>query len=280
MRRRRMFLLAAVALIAASGFALAQAPRVAHIGWLSGGDLATWELRAVFTDAMRERGWVEGTHYVVDAASCGGRADRVPAAAAEVLARKPDLVIGSGTPTMRALMAKTTLPIDMYSVASLVEQGFVASLSHPGGNVIGIAAPDGGLLGEQFEMLPHAAPAARRIGVVYSTDAVHFFLQPWFAAGSHAARLAAIAEQQRWRTAMALPPRAHAGILLTYGFRQEDRLRRLAYYVDRILKGTPPGELPVEQPTRIYLALNLKTARALGLTLPQSVLLLADEVIE
>jgi putative ABC transport system substrate-binding protein len=67
---------------------------------------------------------------------------------------------------------------------------------------------------------------------------------------------------------------------MSYSWSLDDVVRRVAYYIDRILKGTPAGELPVERPTRIYLALNLKTARALGLTLPQSVLPLADEVIE
>jgi putative ABC transport system substrate-binding protein len=69
-------------------------------------------------------------------------------------------------------------------------------------------------------------------------------------------------------------------MLLAYGWKIDDLLRRLPHYVDRILKGTPPGEMPVEQPTRFYTTINLKTARALGLKLPQSLLLRADEVIE
>ena len=73
---------------------------------------------------------------------------------------------------------------------------------------------------------------------------------------------------------------AYAGVLMSYGSRVDDDVRRLAYYVDRILKGAKPGELPVEQPTRYYLTINLRTAKSIGLMIPQSMLSRADEVIQ
>ena len=83
-------------------------------------------------------------------------------------------------------------------------------------------------------------------------------------------RLPAIYQSSGW---------VHGGGLMSYGPNNTDEMRSIAAYVDKIIKGAKPSELPVEQPTQIELVLNLKTAQALGLTMPQSLLLRADEVI-
>ena len=93
-------------------------------------------------------------------------------------------------------------------------------------------------------------------------------------------KFARLALEQRLPAVVVFSELAQAGVLMSYGARVIDDFRRLPYYIDRILKGAKPGELPVEQPTRFYLTVNLKTAKAIGLTIPQSLLLRADEVIQ
>ena len=96
----------------------------------------------------------------------------------------------------------------------------------------------------------------------------------------HNARIAALAIKHRLATVGLLPEFAREGWLVGYGTDLADQYRRAADYVDRILKGAKPAELPVEQPTKFYLAINLKTAKALGLTIPPSLLARADQVIQ
>jgi ABC-type uncharacterized transport system substrate-binding protein len=93
-------------------------------------------------------------------------------------------------------------------------------------------------------------------------------------------RILELAAQQRLPTMYGWREFVDAGGLMSYGPNVQAVVRRAAHYVDRILKGAKPGDLPIEQPTKFELVINLKTAKALGLTIPQSVLLRADEVIQ
>src|SRR5712691_1923724 len=108
--------------------------------------------------------------------------------------------------------------------------------------------------------------------------AVEVYGDPMFA--RHRARLVELALTNRLPTMFRGKPDVEAGGLMAYGPDFLDLYRRAAIYVDKILKGTKPAELPVEQPTKLELVINLKTAKALGVTIPPSVLLRADQVIE
>jgi ABC-type uncharacterized transport system substrate-binding protein len=98
--------------------------------------------------------------------------------------------------------------------------------------------------------------------------------------GVHRARLAELAVQYRLPAIYTNRPHVDAGGLICYAASFPDIWRRAATYIDKILKGMKPADLPVEQPTKFELVINLKTAKALELSIPQTLLLRADEVIE
>jgi putative ABC transport system substrate-binding protein len=93
-------------------------------------------------------------------------------------------------------------------------------------------------------------------------------------------RVAELAVKHRLPTMCFAREYVEAGCLMSYGLHYTDQFERAAYFVDRILKGAKPADLPVEQPTKFELVINLKTAKPLGLTIPPSVLARADEVIQ
>ena len=138
-------------------------------------------------------------------------------------------------------------------------------------------------LGLQIRSLAVAAPseleraveaASRdRAGAVLVQDGPHFL-------SSHAPQIVDLAVRKRLPVISQYRNFPEAGGLLSYGNDLRDHYRRAAGYVDKILKGTKPGDLPIEQPTKFELVINLKTARALGLTIPPSLLVRADQVIE
>ena len=96
----------------------------------------------------------------------------------------------------------------------------------------------------------------------------------------HRTRIADLAARHRLPAVYGLSDHAEAGGLMAYGPNRLDMFRRAATYVDKILKGAKPGDLPVEQPTKFALIINLKAAKALRLTIPPSLLQRADQVIE
>ena len=271
-----------------------------------------------FRQGLRALGYVEGQNLVIEYRYAEGQEDRCPGLAAELVRLPVDVLVAAGTaPIQAAQHATSTIPIVMAWGTDPVAQGFVASLARPGGNITGLSSISYDLLGKQLELLTQMVPTASRIAFLTTPVdpanglqvrevqrvaqvlgvQLHVIeassladLQHVFAALPGMADALLLNRSRPEIAALALQSRVpamyngrlsvEAGGLMSYGPSQSDMHYRAAYYVDRLLKGTPPAELPVEQPRKFELVLNLKTAQALGLTIPAHLLLLADEVIK
>ena len=331
-RRRLILTLATVVIAGARVHAHAQqSARVWRIGFLGNSavtDPAAARIYEAFTLALQERGYVEGKNLIVERRFADGRDERFPALASELVRLKLDAIITTTTPGAQALQTATsTLPIVMAGVADPVGRGLARSLSHPGGNITGLANLQIDLYSKRVELLKSVAPNVTRIVSIGNTaglepakiaatrkeqdanaKAIGLSLvrielnapSEWSTVAAATLRerpqglvlsptpinfkmrreIAEFATTQRLPTIGANRDQAVAGILMSYGPNNDDILRRAAEYMDKILKGASPGDLPIEQPTRFSLVINMKTAKALGLAIPESLLLQADEVVQ
>jgi putative ABC transport system substrate-binding protein len=281
---------------------------------------------AAFLEGLRELGWTDGRNIQIETRFGGGDVGRIRAHAAELVALAPDVIVGNTTPVIRALrQATSSIPIVMAAVNDPVEQGFVSSLAHPGGNITGSMFIDFQMVGKWLEMLKEAAPGVSRAVLVFNPDtAPHYYLYlrsfetvprsiavdvtaapvrntaeieeaiaklgrepggglivaPDGFTTIHQHLFIRLTQQHRLPAVYALRTFVAQGALMSYGPDAYDVLRRSASYVDRILKGEKPADLPVQAPTKYELVINLNTAKALGLTIPPTLLARADEVIE
>ncbi len=294
--------------------------------WIGTPDGSPSPSLAPFLEGMRERGYGEGRNLVIDARDGRGDVALMGAAAAALAASGVEVIVTQGsTPTAVAKQATSRVPIVFGAASDPVGRGLVASLARPGGNVTGRAIDLG--WSKAYELLREAAPALRRVGLLYHAQGFPPGYLPIFLADRQAAAAALgfelallpvssvddvepalagfakdggqalivngdpvlmtgrgvvlpLALQYRLASVCTDLRFARAGCLLTYGDDVSDSFRQSAGIVDRILKGAKPADLPIEQPTKFTLILNAKTASALGITIPSSILTRADEVIE
>ena len=326
--RRRLVIAFGAGALAAPLASWAQQGKVWRIGFISGAaPPASLETapQGGFLQGMRELGYVEGRHFVMEWRFAEAKAERYVEFAAELARLKVDVVVTGAPQAVRPMQqAAPQIPIVMGISTDPVGSGFAASLARPGGNITGIASSLEDSSPKQLELLVAAVPKMVRLGLLTTS------MSPAYAAvlkriqvsaqqarltlvtadarnGNELAaafatlskgraqavivpsdvlfnlnreKIAALAISHRLPSMFGVREYVEAGGLMSYGESFREFFRRAASYVDKIIKGAKPGDLPIEQPSRFYLTINRKTARALGITIPQSLLGRADEVIE
>jgi putative ABC transport system substrate-binding protein len=305
-----------------------QAERVRRIGLLMGAaeDREGQARVTALKEGLQELGWTDGRNIQIETRFGEGDPGRIRVHAAELVALAPDVVVGNSTPVLRALrQATSSIPIVFVAVNDPVEQGFVSSLAHPGGNITGFSFVDFQMVGKWVEMLKEAASGVTRAALMFSPEtSPHYYVylrsfeaEPRSVAievtaapvrntteiegaiaklgresGSgliiapdaftivHHQLFIRLAQEHRVPAVYGFRAYVAQGALMSYGPEPYDLFRRSAGYVDRILNGAKPADLPVQAATRFELAFNLKTAKKLGLAIPDKLLALADEVVE
>jgi putative ABC transport system substrate-binding protein len=326
MRRRELIIMLGGAAVAWPVAPRAQQKAMPVIGVLGLATPNTGALPAnlsALREGLRETGYTEGQNFHIEYRWAEGHADQLPALAADLVARKVDVIVteGGDASSLAAKSATSTIPIVFHSSSDPVAIGLIASLARPGSNLTGVSLMSAQLIPKLLEQLLELVPRARVIALWVDPD------EPWtervIGQMQEAARakrvdlhvlkahtesetdaafatlvqaqpdglvLGPVGPIRRQIAALALRHAvpaidwqrafADAGGLVSYGPSLTAVYHLKGIYAGKILKGAKPAELPVQQPTTFNLFINIRTAKALGLDLPQSLLARADEIIE
>jgi putative tryptophan/tyrosine transport system substrate-binding protein len=329
MRRRDFITLVGGAAAGWPVAALAQPTNsMRRIGWLVGlgeNDPEARRRTTAFVQQLDRLGWTTGRNIRIDYRWLSDSVDLNETYIEELAALKPDVLVASSTPAVKALRERTSAtPIVFAIVTDPVSSGLVTSLTSPGGNATGFTNFEYTMGGKWLEILKQGALGVAKVTLIYNPKTTPYagylksieasasslgvelvasgvadtteieqvitlagaasnggliVLPDFFTAANH---LFIIASAARHRVPAIYPYRYFAadGGLMSYGVNTAEEFRRAATYVDRILRGASPGELPVQAPNKFEFVINLKTAKALGIAMSPTLLALADEVIE
>jgi putative ABC transport system substrate-binding protein len=281
-----------------------------------------------FVQELRQLGWTEGQNLNVDIrwSACDQAVARLYAA--ELISLRPDAILAPTTFSLEVIrQATSSVAVVFTQVSDPVEQGFVASLTKPGGNLTGFSAYEFSTGGKWLGLLKEAAPRVARVAVMFNPDTSpqsKFFMRSIEAAAaslgiranaiplhvimdiepaiagfarepngglilptdtftrSNQKQIIELAARHRLPAISWNPDFPRDGGLMSYSVTVTtlEQYRQAAGYVDRILKGAKPADLPVQQADKYALIINLKTAKTLDLNIPLPLLGLADEVVE
>jgi len=295
MKRRDFITLLGGAAAAWPLAARAQQAAMPVIGFLGPGSAQSDAYRVTaFRQGLSEAGLVDGRDFAIEYRWADSHYDRLPALATELVHRQVAVIATSGTPAALAAKAATkTIPIVFETAADPVKIGLVASLSRPGGNVTGVTQASEEIAPKRLELLHELLPKADRLALLVNPTAPVLaepqkreVLSAAQALGidafftSRATQLAALTVQHAVPAIYQWREFAAAGGLMSYGSNVTETHRLVGIYAGRILKGGKPADLPVQQAAKVEMFINLKTARALGITIPLPLSGRADEIFE
>ncbi len=260
-KARVLSILFVVVLLAVAVLGEAQQPakKIPRVGFLSLTPATVQKDRIeAFREALRKLGYIDGQNIAVEYRFGDNKSERMSGLAADLVHLNVDVIVTTGSSATRpAKEATTTIPIVMMSDNDPVGSGFVTSLARPGGNITGLTNISKDLGDKRLELLT-GGPLMN----------------------GHRKRVVEFAAKNKLPAMYNREEFVDAGGLVSYATSIIDLTRRAATFVDKILKGTKPSDIPVEQPTKFELVINLKAAKQISLKIPPNVLARADKVIK
>jgi putative tryptophan/tyrosine transport system substrate-binding protein len=296
-----------------------QTKKMPRLGFLLPGSQAGFASRVnAFRQGLREFGYVEGQNIMIEYRYAERGLDQLPDLATELVQLKVNIIVTAGRGTRASKKATGTIPVVFAAATDPVGTGIVDSLARPGGNITGVTNLSEDLDGKRLELLKETVPELSRLAHLWNpnspksdmpsvaqgfglklqtlevrsanefdstfqtilrerAEALIISPSPLFI--TFETRIVDFAAKSRLPSINQSSSYVEAGGLMSYGLVFGFNFRRAAYFVDKILKGAKPADLPVEQPTKFEFVINLKTAKQIGLTIPPNVLARADRVI-